>query len=65
MPAGAICDHFTMKAPTISHHLNILRDAGLVTSTKDGQKIIYSLNTTVLQDVLNWIFALKGDEDHA
>ena len=58
--AGQITEQFTMKAPSITHHLNILRDAGLVQSVKQGQQMIYSLNTTVLQEVLNWVLDLQG-----
>ncbi len=58
--AGQITEQFAMKAPSITHHLNILRDAGLVQSVKQGQQMIYSLNTTVLQEVLNWVLDLQG-----
>ncbi|MCK5156399.1 MAG: winged helix-turn-helix transcriptional regulator [Spirochaetales bacterium] len=58
--AGRITENFDMKAPSITHHLHILRNAGLVQSEKKGQQMIYSLNTTVLQDVLNWILELQG-----
>ena len=58
--AGQITQQFTMKAPSITHHLHILRDAGLVQSVKRGQQMIYSLNTTVLQEVLNWVLDLQG-----
>jgi DNA-binding transcriptional ArsR family regulator len=50
-----------MKPPSISHHLSILKDAELVQREKIGQNVIYSINTTVLQDVLNWIIELQGD----
>ena len=59
MTAGDIADHFDMKKPSVSHHLDILKKAGLVLSFKEGQFIRYSLNTTVLEDVLTWIMTLK------
>ncbi len=61
LTAGAIADQFQMTAPSISHHLSILHDAGLVTRRKQGQHVIYSINTTVLQDVMNWLMGLQKD----
>lgn len=52
MTAGEIADKFDMSKPSISKHLDILREAELVSSEKKGQYIIYSINTTVLQEVL-------------
>ncbi|MGB5981180.1 MAG: autorepressor SdpR family transcription factor [Nonlabens sp.] len=57
--AGEIADHFDMKKPSISHHLDILKRADLVTSEKKGQFVTYSFNTTVLEDLLQWIITLK------
>ncbi len=59
MTAGDIADEFNITKPSISHHLDILRRADLVTSEKKGQFIVYSLNTTILEDLLNWIITLK------
>jgi len=56
MTAGEIAEHFDISKPSISHHLNILKNAQLVMDERDGQNIIYSLNTTVFQEVLNWFF---------
>jgi Predicted transcriptional regulators len=55
MTAGEIADHFTMSKPSISNHLGILKQAGLVTDERNGQHITYSLNTTVFQEVMKWI----------
>lgn len=59
MNAGEIADNFNISKPSISHHLDILKRAGLISSIKNGQFIEYSLNTTILEDLLNWIMALK------
>jgi DNA-binding transcriptional ArsR family regulator len=59
MNAGEIADNFNISKPSISHHLDILKRAGLISSIKNGQFIEYSLNTTILEDLLNWIIALK------
>lgn len=52
MSAGEIAEHFDMSKPSISKHLDILRKAELVSSEKKGQFIIYSINTSVIQEVL-------------
>lgn len=53
--AGDIADHFQFSKPTISHHLDLLKQAELLTSEKKGQFIYYSLNTTVVDELLKWI----------
>ncbi|MBP6538737.1 MAG: winged helix-turn-helix transcriptional regulator [Saprospiraceae bacterium] len=60
MSAGDISEHFNIGKPTISHHLDLLRQAGLVTSAKQGQFIIYSISTTVLDEMLQWIYQIKS-----
>jgi len=52
MAAGEIAAHFKMSAPSISHHLNTLKQAELVRARRDGQSIIYSFNATVMQEVM-------------
>jgi ArsR family transcriptional regulator len=59
MNAGEIAEEFTMSKPSISHHLDILKRADLIVSEKKGQFIEYSLNTTILEDLLTWIITLK------
>jgi len=52
MSAGEISNHFNMSKPSISKHLDILRETGLISSEKKGQFVIYSVNTSVIQEVL-------------
>ncbi|KGO89800.1 autorepressor SdpR family transcription factor [Flavobacterium suncheonense] len=59
MTAGEIAEAFQISKPSISHHLDILKRADLVTSEKKGQFILYSLNTTIVDDILKWIINLK------
>lgn len=59
MTAGEISSKFNMTAPSISHHLDKLKQAGLVTIEKKGQFVHYSINTTVLDDMLDFILTLK------
>ena len=62
MTAGDIADHFDISKPSISHHLDILKQAELVEGVKKGQFITYSLNTTVVDEILKWILQLQGTE---
>lgn len=63
MNAGEIAAHFEISKPSISHHLDVLKQAKLVFSEKKGLQIEYSINTTVFQDVLGFIAELcEGDE---
>lgn len=56
LTAGEIAEHFNMTKPSISHHLNALKQSLLVTDERKGQYIYYSLNTTVFQEVTKWFF---------
>jgi ArsR family transcriptional regulator, arsenate/arsenite/antimonite-responsive transcriptional repressor len=58
MTAGELAEHFDMTKPSMSHHFAVLREAGVIRSRRRGQQIWYSLNTTVLQDVLRWAMSL-------
>ncbi len=57
--AGEIAERFAMSKPSISHHLDLLRQAGLVESVRQGQFITYSLNTTVLDELLGWLLSFQ------
>ncbi|WP_044640157.1 autorepressor SdpR family transcription factor [Risungbinella massiliensis] len=57
--AGEIAEHFEMSKPSVSNHLNILKNAELVLVEKRGQFMIYSLNTTVFQDVIQWLMEVR------
>ena len=59
MDAGAIANKFEISKPSISHHLDILKRADLITSEKKGQHIVYSLNTSIFEDLIKWILTLK------
>jgi ArsR family transcriptional regulator, arsenate/arsenite/antimonite-responsive transcriptional repressor len=59
MTAGDIAANFKMTAPSISHHLDKLKRAGLVTTVKQGQFVLYSINTTIIDDLLHYILTLK------
>jgi ArsR family transcriptional regulator len=66
MSAGALAERFDMSKPSVSHHFSVLKQADLIHSRREGQQIFYSLNTTVIEDVLTWMWDLFGrDGKHA
>jgi ArsR family transcriptional regulator, arsenate/arsenite/antimonite-responsive transcriptional repressor len=63
MTAGDLAERFDMTKPTMSHHFSVLKEADLLSSRRDGQTIWYSLNTTVVQDLMAWAMDLiRGSE---
>jgi DNA-binding transcriptional ArsR family regulator len=65
LSAGDIASHFAMTGATISYHLKILKQADLVFETREKNYIYYQLNTTVLEEIMLWISALKGGDPDA
>ena len=66
LSAGDIAKAFNMTKPSLSHHLNILKNAELVSAERDGQNIIYSLNASVIQEFVQQImeyFDIKEEDD--
>ncbi len=59
LSAGEIAEAFNISKPSISHHLDLLKRADLVSSIKQGQFVVYSINTTAMEDVLKWLIALQ------
>ena len=53
--SGEIAEHFPTAWPTVSRHLSQLRDANLILSERNGQQIVYELNTTVFDDLVQHI----------
>lgn len=62
--AGDIGAHFDMSAATVSHHLSVLKDAGLVSDERRGKFICYELNVSVLDEIVGWLATLKGEEQN-
>lgn len=62
LTAGEIADKFSISKPSISHHLDLLRQAGLVVSVKEGQFVYYSLNTTVMDELFKWLIQFKDQK---
>lgn len=64
LTAGEIAAHFQATAPTISHHLSVLKQAGLIVDTKVGKYIHYELNLSVIEEMLQWVSSLKGGKKY-
>ena len=60
MTAGEIAERFQISWPSISHHLDLLKQAKLVIAEKDGQYVFYSLNTTVVDEIMKWFMQFKS-----
>lgn len=66
LTAGEIAERFPVAFASVSHHLGVLREAGLVASEREGQYIRYRLNTTVYQDVVRYLMSVvKGGSRRA
>ena len=63
MTAGDIQSRFDVTFASISRHLSVLKDADLIRDRRDGKFIIYELNASVLEEVLLWIYDLKGEKN--
>ena len=59
--AGEIAAHFPVTDASISRHLSVLKEADLIRDTREGKFIYYELNASVLEEVMLWLVALKGD----
>lgn len=58
LSAGEISARFPITAASISHHLNVLREAGLVQSERQGRSIVYALDTTVFHETVEQLMRL-------
>lgn len=66
MTAGEIAAQFSMTKPSVSHHLTILKSAGLISDQRNRQNIVYSVNLTVFQELVKWFYdvdLVKGAPD--
>ena len=59
--AGEIAAEFNISKPSISHHLDLLKRADLVVSMRKGQFIIYSLNMSVFEEVIQWMMQFRDN----
>lgn len=63
--AGEIADYFHITKPSISHHLTVLKNSGLIVDERHGQNIVYSLDMSVFQDMMKWFmnFTSMGENE--
>ena len=61
MSAGDIAHHFPVTDASISRHLSVLKDADLIRDSREGKFIFYDINASVLEEVMLWLTALKGE----
>lgn len=64
LSAGEIGEYFEMTGATLSHHLSILKKAGLVDDSKKGTFVYYEINTSVMEDILTWVSGFMGGTDN-
>jgi len=62
LSAGEIAQKFPVSGAAVSKHLSVLKDANLIRDVRAGKFIFYELNTSVLEEVMLWLAALKGEE---
>lgn len=61
LSAGEISEKFPVSGAAVSKHLSVLKEADLIRDTREGKFIYYELNASVLEEVMLWLVALKGD----
>lgn len=61
LTAGEISSNFELSDATISHHLSVLKNAGLIDSVRNGTFILYELNTSLFENVVSWLLSLKEE----
>ncbi len=62
--AGEIGSQFDMTGATVSHHLSVLKEAGLISDERRGKYIYYELDLSILDEITGWIAGLKGDSQN-
>jgi DNA-binding transcriptional ArsR family regulator len=55
LPVNALAGHFDMRRPSVSEHLRVLRDAGLVVERRAGRQRLYQLDAAPLREVSDWL----------
>lgn len=63
LTAGEIADNFNISKPSISHHLNLLKQADLVVCIRKGQFLYYSLNTTIIDEIIKWFLQFSSNQN--
>jgi DNA-binding transcriptional ArsR family regulator len=61
---GDILKNLDVTGATLSHHLKVLKDAGLLSQTRNKNQLIYEINTSVFEEVLKWITGFISSEEN-
>ena len=66
LSAGEIAGHFDIAQPSVSRHLEVLKNAGIITSRRQANQVIYSLNLSMVQEMIMVVMELlgRGEEEH-
>ena len=66
LSAGDIAGHFDIAQPSVSRHLEVLKNAGIITSRRQANQVIYSLNLSMVQEMIMEVMELlgRGEEEH-
>ena len=66
LSAGEIAGHFDITQPSVSRHLEVLKNAGIITSRRQANQVIYSLNLSMVQEMIMEVMELlgRGEEEH-
>lgn len=66
LSAGEIAGHFDIAQPSVSRHLEVLKNAGIITSRRQANQVIYSLNLSMVQEMIMGVMELlgRGEEEH-
>lgn len=63
LSAGELAENFPFSKASLSEHLKVLRQAGLIYSTRKGQFIHYRLSTSIFEDILSWVLEIKNKSE--
>lgn len=61
--SGELAEHFDAAWPTVTRHLNVLKDADLITAERQGTSIIYRTNTSVIEDAIGSLMGMVGHDN--
>ena len=66
LSAGEIAGHFDIAQPSVSRHLEVLKNAGIITSRRQANQVIYTLNLSMVQEMIMEVMELlgRGEEEH-
>ncbi len=65
LSAGEIAERFPVTGAAISRHLSVLKEADLISDSREGKYIYYELNATVLEEIMLWLSGLKEGGNNA